>query len=363
MSSELERRLEGLLAAAPEPEPGAGEEALHRAVQALRPSAPVRRGPRTVVVACAAAAVMLAVAAGSLAAAGALHVSFGAKAKPRPARLQLSLPRGADGVAAIVNGRLSVVTKSGFRLQGLPVTAAGLSPHALFVAAGIGRSLVAMRPAGGRAWSHPSGGSVVAIAWAPDGLRIAYIVRTAHRLVLHVIWGNGTHDEVVNRSVRRVRPAWRANSLAFAYVGAGGKAIVYDLGHRSRRLVAVAPPATGVAFAPTGDAIAVARPDGVWLLHESAAGFVTGHVEAVGSFRNRRAIALGARPGFSRVQTFGSGGGRAEDFLVPGRVVSLSGGLVVTRAAGRLLAGWRDERIFTLLALRPRTRIEDVQIG
>ena len=38
MSSELERRLEGMLAEAPEPEPGAGEEALHRALRALRPA-------------------------------------------------------------------------------------------------------------------------------------------------------------------------------------------------------------------------------------------------------------------------------------------------------------------------------------
>ena len=42
--------------------------------------------------------------------------------------------------------------------------AAALSPHALFIAAGIGRSLVAMAPDGRRAWSHPAGGKVVAIA-------------------------------------------------------------------------------------------------------------------------------------------------------------------------------------------------------
>ena len=34
MSSELERRLEGVFAEAPEPDPGAGEEALHRALRA-----------------------------------------------------------------------------------------------------------------------------------------------------------------------------------------------------------------------------------------------------------------------------------------------------------------------------------------
>ena len=121
MSSELERRLEGLLAEAPEPDPGAGEKALHRALRALQPAGPSRRGLRTAVLAFAAAAVLLVIAAGSLAAAGALHVSFGAKAKPRPATTQLVLPRGANGIAAIVDGRLSVVTKGDFRLQGRPV--------------------------------------------------------------------------------------------------------------------------------------------------------------------------------------------------------------------------------------------------
>jgi len=138
MSSELEQRLEGLLAEAPEPDPGAEEEALHRALRALHPGAPARRGLRTAVLVFAAAAVLLGIAAGSLAAAGALHVSFGHKAKPRPATTQLVLPKGANGVAAIIDGRLSVVTPGGLRLQGLPVTSAARSPHALCVAAGIG---------------------------------------------------------------------------------------------------------------------------------------------------------------------------------------------------------------------------------
>src|SRR5256885_1011516 len=158
MSSELERRLEGFLAEAPEPDAGAGEEAMHRALRALQPAAPARRGIRTAVVALATVAVLLAIAAGSLAAAGALHVSFGSKPKPHPATTQLVLPQGANGVAAVVDGQLSVVTKRGFRLQGLPVSSAALSPHALFVAAGIGRSLVVMAPDGRRAWSHPAGG-------------------------------------------------------------------------------------------------------------------------------------------------------------------------------------------------------------
>ena len=85
MSSELERRLEGLLAVLPEPDAGAGEEALHRALRALHPVAPARRGLRAAVLMFAATAVLLGIAAGSLAAAGALHVHFGAaKARSNP---------------------------------------------------------------------------------------------------------------------------------------------------------------------------------------------------------------------------------------------------------------------------------------
>jgi hypothetical protein len=359
MSSELERRLEGLLAAAPEPEPGAGEEALHRALRALQPAAPGRRGLRTLAVAFAVAVVLLAIAAGSLAAAGALHVSFGPK-KPRLVPTQLELPKGANGIAAIVNGRLSVVTKGGFRLQGLPASAAALSPHALYVAAGIGRSLVAMAPNGRRAWSHAAGGTVVAISWAPFGNRIAYVARTRRRLVLHLIWGNGKNDSVIDRSVRAVPPSWQADSLAFAYVGAGGHAVVYDLEHQSHKIFGAAAPITRLAFAPAGRMLMFATPGSAYL---GARTLATGEVEAIGWFRGRPAVVLesGVRPPL--VRTFARRGGSVEGFRVPGRVVALTGGLVVTRTPGRILAGWRDTTVDTLLKVHSRTSVDDLAIG
>jgi len=360
MSSELERRLEGVLAEAPEPDPGAREEALHRALRALRPVAAPKRGLRAAVLAFAAAVVLLVIAAGSLAAAGALHVSFGAKPKPRPATTQLVLPQGANGVAAVVDGQLSVVTKGGFRLQGLPVSAAALSPHALFVAAGIGHSLVAMAPDGRRAWSHPAGGKVVSIAWAPDGFRIAYVVHVGRHFVLRAIYGNGAHDVAIDRSVRPVRPSWRADSLAFAYVGGGGKAIVYDLGHEKHDVFGSAAPITRLAFAPVGKMLVVATPGSVFLGKKKVA---TGEVEAIGWFDGRPAAALerGLTPPL--VRTFGSNGRPLEAFSVPGRVVGLTGGLVVTRTQARLLAGWRTKSVSTLLNVRPAASVDDVAIG
>jgi hypothetical protein len=266
MSAGIERRLERLLEALPEPMPEAGERALARALDALPARrVPSRRRLRTPALLFAAALALLALAAGALAAAGALHVSFGqlphhsGQAHTTPAAARLGLPHGAHGIAVVVDGRLSLTTGGGLRLEGLPVTAAALSPHALYVAAGVGDSLVAMAPDGRRAWSRGTGGRVTAIGWAPDGLRIAYVVETGGSFRLHVIEGDGGRDRLIDTAVRPVTPSWRADSLALAYVGAGGEPVVYDLGHDSRTVVSAAQAqgATRLAFAPTGRTLAI----------------------------------------------------------------------------------------------------------
>jgi hypothetical protein len=358
MSSEVERRLEAMLADAPEPDQGAGEEALHRALQALRPAGPTHRGLRTAGLVVATVVVLLVIAAGSLAAAGALHVTFGAKAKPRPATTQLTLPRRANGIAAIVDGRLSVTAKGGHLTHGPEASAVALSPRALYVAAGTGHSIVAMAPDGRRAWSHPAGGRVVAIAWAPDGFQIAYIVDTGPRFVLHVIYGNGIHDTTIDRSVRAVRPSWQADSLALAYVGGGGRAVVYDLGHQSRRVVPVGPPVTGVAFAPTGEALAVKRDNGVWLMNGGRATAITkGSVEAFGWLNGRLAVATPAAD-FARVHSFSPTGGTRGSSDVHGIVLAVTPKLVIVRSGRKLVAGHT-----TLLTTRPGAALRDLQVG
>ena len=358
MSSELERRLEGLLAAAPEPEAGVGEEALHGALQALRPVVAPHRGLRTAVLVLAATAVLLAIAAGSLAGAGALHVSFGSKKQQRPTT-QLALPHGANGIAAIVNGRLLVTTKSGFSMQGLSATAAALSPHALFVAAGIGKSLVAIAPDGRRPWSRAAHGRVVAIAWAPDAIRIAYVVHAGRRFVLHVIWGNGKNDAVIDRSVRPVRPSWRADSLALAYVGGGGRAIVYDLGHRSRHIVGRASTVTRVAFAPVGKTLALATPGSAVLGGRTVA---SGDIEAFGWLRGRLVVAseMGVTPPLVRI--FATDGSRVGAFRVPGRAVAVTGGYVVARR-GEVLAARTPGHSVWILTVPQQAMVADLAIS
>jgi hypothetical protein len=358
MSSELERRLEGVFAGAPEPDPGAGEEALHRALRALRPVPAPRRGLRAAVLAFSAAVVLLVIAAGSLAAVGALHVSFGAKPKPHRATTQLVLPQGANGVAAVVDGRLSVVTKDGLSLEGKTVGTAALSPRALYVAAGIGNSLVAMAPNGRTAWSHPAGGRVVAIAWAPDGFRIAYIVHAGRHFVLHVIYGNGINDTTIDRSVRAVRPSWRGNSLAFAYVGGGGRAIVYDVGHESRQVVAVRPPVTGLAFAPAGDALALEGTNGVSLVEQSAYRHIAApDLEAFGWLNGRLAVAV---PGLHSavIRLFAADGATRGSSQAHGIVRAITPKLILVQRGRNLLAGHT-----TLMTVPRGATVRDLQVG
>ena len=117
-------------------------------------------------------------------------------------------------------GRLRLGTRAGVGVQRLAATTAELSPNALFAAAGLGDSLVAMAPDGRRAWSAPTPGEVAAIAWAPNPIAVAYVVRRGTRHELRVIEGDGDDDRLVDPDVRPVRPAWRADTHALAYVGA-----------------------------------------------------------------------------------------------------------------------------------------------
>lgn len=278
MSKEIERRLERLLRL-PRPTDDVEQRALATALAALPAPEPAGRRPlRTLLLIAAATIVLLALAAGALATVGALHVSLGQPAPPRRTQAPVSpasrlrMPAGARGIAAVIDGRLWLTTRSGVRIEGLPVESASLSPHALYVAAGIGDSLVAMAPNGMRAWSYPAGGRVVAIAWAPNGLQVAYVVERRGGFQLRTIEGDGDHDRLLDGAVRPVAPSWRSDALALAYVGAGGLPVVYDLAHRSRRVIesVASRDAARIVFAPSGQTLAVASAHQLWVARPGA---------------------------------------------------------------------------------------------
>jgi hypothetical protein len=268
MSTELERRLRRAFGALPAPGEGVTARARAASLATLSP-APRRRG-RHLLVAVAAAGVAVALGAAALAATGNLRVDLGARPRgvaPAPARLVV--PAGTNGIALVAGGRLWLVTRHGLRIEGMAVSAAELSPRALYAALGIGSSLVALAPGQRRAWTQETHGRVVAAAWSPDGLKIAYVVRRGASAQLRLIEGDGDHDRLLDARVALVKPWWRADSLAVTYVRAGGRLATFDLARGGRvlwaRRVRLTRPVRASVPAPHGGGVALAlpRPGGI----------------------------------------------------------------------------------------------------
>jgi hypothetical protein len=382
MPNEPESRLRNLFAQLPTASQAVEDRALAAALAALPPAGARHGRPvRTALLVAAAAVCLLAVSAGALGAAGALHVSLGAK-PTAPVRAvappSLTLPRGARGIAAVVDGRLWFTNRN-LRIEGLPVDSAALSPHALYVAAGIGDSLVVMAPGGTRAWSHPAGGRVVAIAWAPTGLRIAYVVKTVRGSEqLRTIEGDGDHDRLLDGAVRSVAPSWRADALAVAYVGAGGRPVVYDFARGAHHVVGDQrlAGATKLAFAPRGAALAIAAGAHLWVLgrqRASVGALRPASVAGVAWAGTRVGVALDppATTGFglSVVQSFRVAPNGA---LARENPVSLRGRITALGAFGtRFVVALRGERALiatatgsgqVLLDVGPRSSVGDLAV-
>ena len=257
LDDRLRRALEGL--------PGPSDRARSRAEGAALDTlpGPARRRPRWLLAAAAVGAAVVAAGA-ALAATDRLYVRIGEpSAQERPAATPASgavrLPEDSEGLALVADGRLWLATRSGLGVQGVAASAAELSPNATFAAVGLGRSLVAIAPGGRRAWSHPTRGPVVAAAWAPNPIAIAYVARRGDALELRVIEGDGDGDRLIDPDVAPVPPSWRADTQALAYVGRAGRARVADYPSLATR-AASAPGrrVAAVAYAPEGDRLALA---------------------------------------------------------------------------------------------------------
>lgn len=263
--SDLERRLRRALRDLPDGDPAARERAEARALGALPTGAP-RRRPRWLF-ATAGIAAAVALASVALAATDRLAVRIGKPATGEtplqaagPPAGRVVLPSGVSGIGLVSGGRLWLGTESGLGVQGLAASSAELSPNALYAAVGIGRSLVAMTPSGLRAWSQPTAGPVVAAAWAPNPIVIAYVARRGDRNELRIIEGDGGGDRLVDPNVAPVRPSWRADTLALAYVTRAGAAriVSYPSLAVARTVSAPGRRIGVVSFGPDGDRLALA---------------------------------------------------------------------------------------------------------
>jgi hypothetical protein len=282
MPSELETQLERALAGV-EPDATATDQAKAAALAAVS-GPPGLRSRYRLALAAAALAGALVVTGVTLAASRTAREVVGiAGSSSHPHRPVIGrgpLPPGSGGFAAYGGGRLWLASPS-LNIAAKPYSAAELSPGAVNVAVGSGHDLVIRRLSdGGVAWTHATAGRVLAAAWAPIGTEIAYVIESPAGAQLRMIEGDGDHDRLVAGSVRAVTPSWRADSLALAYVSAGGQVTVRDLANGSTTVIrrtneCAAMPASQVAFAPRGGLLTASTGNGNMLVTDPAAGWLT----------------------------------------------------------------------------------------
>jgi hypothetical protein len=267
MPDELEERLERALG---DLAPGADvtERARAAAMAALPASRTRSRQPLVLVAAACAVAfvfggVTLAATGGGLPLVGGeSHHHRQAPPQARARHPGIQLPRGAIAFSATGGGRAWLVTSSGARLRGKPLSALAVSPGAINLLEGSGRALAAVAVSDGHvAFTRRVPGEPIAAAWAPAGIRIAYVVRTAEGDRLYDMYGNGRHAFLVAPRTDGGTPTWRWDSLAFAYVRPDGTVMVHSVISGATSAVArrcgLGRPAD-IAFAPFGGKLAIA---------------------------------------------------------------------------------------------------------
>ena len=353
MPDELERRLERALAAIPPAGEDATERARRAALDALPPAPETNRWRRRrLLVPAAACAVAFVFGGVTLAATGGHLPLVGDSPKPhRPAatvpavhHTAAVLPRGAIAFSTAAGGRVWLATSAGASLHGRPLSALAVSPGAVYLLEARGRSLRAVHvPDGRTAFTRGIAGTAAATAWAPAGIRIAYVVHTPAGDRLYDMYGNGTHVHLVAAHTNGHAPSWRWDSLVFAYIRADGTVMVHD--PTSGATSALAPgcgirrPAA-VAFAPFGGLLAIADRSGrvrvVDTLHHNHGLCVSGRTPGMPkiAWLQPRQLLVGAGATITRYVV----GGGVDVTDVPGRVA----GLVAGPGGRRIALALRD---------------------
>jgi hypothetical protein len=270
MPDELENRLERALRDAPPPAADTTERALRAALDALPAAAGVHRRRRRLLVPAVACAVAFVFGGVTLAATGGRLPLVGPaprhhRAPPRSEPVSTPgavLPRGAIAFSAVAAGRAWLATSSGAALHGRPLSALAISPGAVWMVEGGPSGLRAVGVPDGRSgFTRPVRGTALAAAWAPAGIRIAYVVRAPGGDRLYDMFGNGTHAVLVAAHALPQAPSWRWDSQAFAYIRADGAVMIHNVIDG-----ATSPLPSGcglhhaaaVAFAPYGGLLAIA---------------------------------------------------------------------------------------------------------
>jgi hypothetical protein len=324
MPDELEERLERALG-----DLGAGADVTARARESALDELPARSRPRRplllLAAACAAALVFggvtLAAATGGLPLVGGeSHHPHRPPPPPAGRHPDVRLPRGAIAFSATGGGRAWLVTSAGARLHGKQLSALAVSPGAINLLEGFGRALVAIAASDGHvAFTRKVSGEPIAAAWAPAGIRIAYVVRTGGWSRLYDMYGNGRHAFLVAPRTDGGTPTWRWDSLALAYVRPDGSVMVHSVidgatSTLARRCNLGRP--TDIAFAPFGGMLAIADR--------------AGHVQVADTLRHGRSVCF---------QT-GGGGLPKLAWLRPGQLLVGAGGSIARLAVG--LGGGAD---------------------
>jgi hypothetical protein len=359
MPDELERRLERALGAVAPPADETSRRAREAALAALPGPAAGRWTRRRVVLAAAAAGATAFVFGGvTLAATGGRLPLVSRPAAPQPhttvrpdgPRARFAVPRGSVALAVTAAGRAWLATSAGASLRGRPLSALALSPGAVWVVEAGGGALRAVRTSDGRTgFVRRVPGTAAAAAWAPAGIRIAYVVRTPGGNRLYDMYGNGERPFLVAARTSGAAPSWRWDSRAFAYIRGDGRVAVHDPVSGATSLVRRGcgiRRAAAVAFAPFGGLLAIADRGGRVLVVDTlrhrrrfcATGLSSGAPAL--TWLHPRGLLVGAGRAIARVDLAAGGGGGVDVTPVPGRVTGLAaapGGMriaVAVRDAG-----------------------------